>query len=337
MPAPDPPAREAAGSDATPSGEDPHNRLDTAGAPGGDPPGGLDASGPPPEEVLAAGPASGARPPGLAGITRYRSVLLAGVFVAAAFVVAVIYALFSAGGNAGAVPGSDAIASLAAIPSGFLVGTTGGLAESADGRSWAVAHLPTELVAVSSNASTAFVLAGGELRSTTDLHTFAPVAAVAGTVIAAGADGSVDVVGSGGRRISHVAPGGVVTTLPSPRSQPTGIFAMAVSPVADGTIWAGGPVSGLWRTQDGGASWQLLDRIPVQALLVDPAHPEDLYVGTVGGLFASTDGGLRWQPTQLRNDVTGLAEAGGRFYAVGSDRLIYASPNGTTGWAAVAG
>ena len=290
-----------------------------------------EASADPSEDLPGGSPYQ--RPPGLAGVTRFRSVALVGVSVGVIFVVALVFVLIASGGNPDSVPGTDPVASLAALPSGFLVGTTGGLAASPDGKTWSVAHLPSELVAVASSSSTAYVLTGGELRSTTDLRAFTNIAAVKGTVIGAGQDGSVDVLD--GTTITHLAPDGTRSVLPAGRSQPSGILALALSPANPQTIFLGGPVSGLWRTQDGGATWQLLDRIPVQALLVDPANPQELFVGTVGGVFVSTDGGQAWAPTSLRNDVNGLSASGGRIYAVGSDRLIYVSTDGVNGWSQV--
>ncbi|HLI57559.1 MAG TPA: hypothetical protein VKY26_11085, partial [Actinomycetota bacterium] len=138
--------------DAAGAGDEPGAVTDEPGALAGEPdgqPAGI------PEDVPLR------RAPGLAGVTRYRSVLLVGAAVGVIFAVALAFVLLASGGNPDSVPGTDPIASLAAIPSGFLVGTTGGLAASGDGMSWSVAHLPSELVAVASNTSTAYVLTGG--------------------------------------------------------------------------------------------------------------------------------------------------------------------------------
>jgi hypothetical protein len=270
---------------------------------------------------------------GLAGVTRHRGILFAGIAVAVAFALALAYALISAGGSANAVLGTDPIASLGVIPAGYLVGTTGGLAASPDALNWSAAHLPAELVAVSSNATTAYVLAGGQLHSTTDLHAFPVIASgLVGTAIAAAPDGGVDVLN--GRHITQVSTSGA--TAPVGGLAPSGMIALALSPDNPMTILAGGPVSGLWRSQDGGATWQLLDRVPVQALIIDTADPQRIFVGTEGGVFTSPDLGATWQTTQLRNDVNGLAEFSGRIYAVGSDRIVYDSSGGITGWGPVA-
>jgi uncharacterized protein (TIGR03437 family) len=58
----------------------------------------------------------------------------------------------------------------------------------------------------------------------------------------------------------------------------------------------------VWRSQDRGASWQAIDGagagrlpdIPVNCIVVDPANPQRLYIGTDLGVFVSPDGGATW-------------------------------------------
>jgi hypothetical protein len=58
----------------------------------------------------------------------------------------------------------------------------------------------------------------------------------------------------------------------------------------------------VWRSADGGVTWQPLDGegtamlpdLPAHALAVDPARPSRLYLGTDLGIFVSTDGGAHW-------------------------------------------
>lgn len=279
--------------------------------------------------------------PGLAGVTRHRGVLWLGVILLAMFTGALMLAILAARGNRDAVPGTDTIASLGVIPAGYLVGTTGGLAVSADARVWSVAHLPAEVVSVASQGGVAYVLAGGVLRSTSDLKRFVTVAnGVTGTVIAVGPGGGVDIVD--GQRITQVG-GGVGATPGTPppvqtrqggASMPKGIVGFAVEPTNADTILAGGPTSGLWETEDGGATWHRLLGTPTQAVVFDPANPQRILLGTVAGVLISVDGGLSWRFTQLRLDVHGLAADGGRFYAVSADRRLFVSPDGVSGWVA---
>lgn len=279
------------------------------------------------------------RRPGLAGVTRHRGVLWLGVISLVMFAGALVLAILGARGNRDAVPGTDTIASLGVIPAGYLVGTTGGLAVSADARTWSVAHLPAEVVPVASRGAVAYVLAGGVLRSTSDLKAFRTLATgVTGTVIAAAPGGEVDIVD--GQRIVQVGGGGAGPAAPvrihqGGPSMPKGIIGLSVDPLSADTILAGGPTSGLWETNDGGATWHRLLGTPTQAVAFDPANPQRILLGTVAGVLISTDGGLSWRFTQLRLDVHGLAGEGGRFYAVSGDRRLFVSPDGVSGWSAL--
>jgi hypothetical protein len=81
-----------------------------------------------------------------------------------------------------------------------------------------------------------------------------------------------------------------------------------------GRIWAGTMPGGLFRSDDGGASWSLNDalwRMPerrqwggvaggeqpgISSVLVDPRDPADIRVGvSTGGVWASTDTGASWR------------------------------------------
>jgi photosystem II stability/assembly factor-like uncharacterized protein len=59
------------------------------------------------------------------------------------------------------------------------------------------------------------------------------------------------------------------------------------------------PISHVYRTADGGQSWQDisgdLPEAPVNVILVDPDYPETLYVGSDVGIYVSTDAGGSWQ------------------------------------------
>ena len=59
------------------------------------------------------------------------------------------------------------------------------------------------------------------------------------------------------------------------------------------------PISNVYRTADGGATWQDigqdLPEAPVNAIMVDPDHPTILYVGTDVGVYYSANTGQTWQ------------------------------------------
>jgi hypothetical protein len=52
-------------------------------------------------------------------------------------------------------------------------------------------------------------------------------------------------------------------------------------------------------------------------------------------MLESVDGGLSWRQTQLRKDVHGLSWENGKFFAVTTERIVYGSNDGATGWTAL--
>ncbi len=81
---------------------------------------------------------------------------------------------------------------------------------------------------------------------------------------------------------------------------------IAPHPTAIGTVYAGAAGGGLWKTADGGATWEpLTDDLPdlaVGAVAVAPSAPDTIYLGTgepTGmpgiGLLTSSDGGATWR------------------------------------------
>jgi len=84
----------------------------------------------------------------------------------------------------------------------------------------------------------------------------------------------------------------------------TAFYGLAVS--SDGkTLYAGGYLTGLWKSTDGGATWSLLWQHElleaIYTVFVDPADPHHLMVGTSGqGIFESYDEGRSWKHAGLR-------------------------------------
>ncbi len=87
------------------------------------------------------------------------------------------------------------------------------------------------------------------------------------------------------------------------------ISALVASPTDPDLYFAGGADGGVWRTRDGGQSWQpLTDHMPttsIGALAIDPTNENTLYAGTGEanyanhsryglGLFKTIDGGDTW-------------------------------------------
>jgi photosystem II stability/assembly factor-like uncharacterized protein len=73
-------------------------------------------------------------------------------------------------------------------------------------------------------------------------------------------------------------------------------------------VGGGRAESGISMSTDGGRTWQPagLSGANVDALAVDPEHPEILYAGTAEGLLKSSDGGNTWRAGGLKGWVSGV-------------------------------
>ncbi len=88
---------------------------------------------------------------------------------------------------------------------------------------------------------------------------------------------------------------------------PTGaiVNALAIDSQHPGTLYAGTKQGGVYKTTNGGASWQAVNQgvtsLWILSLAVDPTNSATVYAGTMAdsgsdGLFKSTDGGASWNP-----------------------------------------
>jgi photosystem II stability/assembly factor-like uncharacterized protein len=75
-------------------------------------------------------------------------------------------------------------------------------------------------------------------------------------------------------------------------------WACAWHPTKDGVLYMGGDVAGMYKSEDKGLHWRLINRgltdYEVYSVAVDPQHPETVYAGTPTGFCKSTDGGEHW-------------------------------------------
>lgn len=86
----------------------------------------------------------------------------------------------------------------------------------------------------------------------------------------------------------------------TPASMDGGVIqTIAIDPATPSILYVGTAGSGVFKSQDGGATWQParegIESQDVQALAIDPVDPDNVYAGsTTGGIFRSRDGGASW-------------------------------------------
>lgn len=116
-------------------------------------------------------------------------------------------------------------------------------------------------------------------------------------------------------------------------------FSAVFHPARDGVIYMGGDVAGVYKSEDHGQHWRMINRgladYAVYSLAADPTATDTVYAATEGGLCKSTDGGEHWRllpktgPKDLR--ITGERKRSVRAVAVdpSDSRIVYAaSPAG---------
>jgi hypothetical protein len=76
------------------------------------------------------------------------------------------------------------------------------------------------------------------------------------------------------------------------------VTSLVVHPQSPQTIYVGARGSGVWKTDNGGASWTpVTDGLPtltVSGLAIAPSQPQRLYLATPQGIFRTDDGGATW-------------------------------------------
>jgi len=86
------------------------------------------------------------------------------------------------------------------------------------------------------------------------------------------------------------------------------INAIVIDPNDAGVMYIGTENAGIYKSIDGGVSWQPvhngLGRAAVYTLIMDPRDSKILYAGTrLGGVYKTTDGGLTWQAMNVGIDT----------------------------------
>jgi|GEM_PF-5865851 len=81
------------------------------------------------------------------------------------------------------------------------------------------------------------------------------------------------------------------------------ITSLVVDPSNPLLLYAGAGFNGFYRSQDGGATWNLssmgLNGQHASTIAIDPVTPSRLYVGTGGGLYYSTNSGTSWTASNI--------------------------------------
>ncbi len=76
-------------------------------------------------------------------------------------------------------------------------------------------------------------------------------------------------------------------------------YATAFHPARDGVLYLAGDVGGVYKSEDRGRTWAMVNNglvnYGVFTLAVDRKNPETLYAATEGGLCKSIDGGSHWK------------------------------------------
>jgi photosystem II stability/assembly factor-like uncharacterized protein len=101
---------------------------------------------------------------------------------------------------------------------------------------------------------------------------------------------------------------------------PEGVYinALAIDPQRPTTIFAGTRDHGVYKTTDGGRTWNAantgLNSVLIRTIVIDPTTPTTIYVGVstshrMGGFFRSRDGGKSWHEVDIGSETLGGIEA----------------------------
>lgn len=112
------------------------------------------------------------------------------------------------------------------------------------------------------------------------------------------------------------------------------VFAIAVSPIDDHVLLAGGGAGGIYRSADGGASWTpvLAGKSAVLAIAFSTFNPQVVLAGTRGGgAVISTDAGAKWSAVGGLDGRQVRAFAFAKSLVVAAtDRGVYSSDDGSS-------
>ena len=135
---------------------------------------------------------------------------------------------------------------------------------------------------------------------------------------------------------------GATTVWPSSQPRNGFVSSLAFDPSSPGVVYAtyaGFSGSHVWKSGDGGVTWTSIDGtgttaipdIPVHSIVIDPANPGRLFLGTDLGVMTSNNDGRTWAV-----ENTGFANAVTEWLALGNDEegnpLLFAFTHGRGAW-----
>lgn len=128
-------------------------------------------------------------------------------------------------------------------------------------------------------------------------------------------------------------------------------WAAAFHPTQEGTIYLGGDVGGIYRTDDHGKQWRMINNglvsYAVYSIAVDRTNPQTVYAVTEDGVSKSTDAGEHWKtlPNTGKKELRITAERdksvramavdpvnGKNLYAASPGGKVYKSTDGGETW-----
>jgi photosystem II stability/assembly factor-like uncharacterized protein len=177
---------------------------------------------------------------------------------------------------------------------------------------------------VAGEGSSAVLVNRGRLYRSDDLESVRPLVAEVGdaAALAVASDGGI-YLATGSGRFFRTAGQGQPEEIEA-KGGPDEVLALAAAPP---TLLAGGLTSGLWRSEDSGASWGRILGTPTRAVMFDRRGAGRSFIATAGGVLASEDG-RQWEFTGLRDPVETLAQTPDSYFAITAERLVYQSADG---------
>jgi len=118
------------------------------------------------------------------------------------------------------------------------------------------------------------------------------------------------------KNVAFSADGGETWSDPAPQTfsaagtanvQPLNISTIASDANRSNVVYAGA-ANGLFRSEDNGKTWQVVDiiesskKFPVRAVAINPADSREIIYAAGNAFYRSVDGGVKWATTQLEID-----------------------------------